>query len=117
MMATLAFNELMVYNFIEVNWVMAALFCHTYEPSYLINATEKGIADAMVKDHVGHVILEKEQFLRGKYLKKRLVIITSKVRSDILQWNVNITATKVFDMFIGTNKNLTIAKKSWNNSY
>ena len=115
MMATLTFNELMVYNFIEVNWVIAALFCHTYEPSYLINATEKSIADEMVKDHVSHVILEKEQFLRGKYLKKRLI---SKVRSDILQWDVNITATKVFDMFIDTNKNFTIAKKkTWNNSY
>ena len=42
----------------------------------------------------------------------------SKVRSDILQWDVNITATKVFDMFIDTNKNFTIAKKkTWNNSY
>ena len=28
-----------------------------------------------------------------------------------MQWDVSITATKVFDMFIDTNKNFTIAKK------
>ena len=52
----------MVYNIIEVNSLVAVLSCHTSEPFYLLNVTEKGIGKDMIKDRFCHVILEGEQF-------------------------------------------------------
>lgn len=45
---------------------------------------DKGIADEIVKDCSGHVILEGAEFLRGNYLKWYSNKHISKVRFDIL---------------------------------
>ena len=36
-------SSLMLYDFVEVNSVVAVLPCHTSEPFYLINITEKAL--------------------------------------------------------------------------
>ena len=59
-----------VYDFIEVNSVVAVFLPHTSEPFFLINVTEKAIAKDTIKDRFGHIILEGKQFLRSNYLKK-----------------------------------------------
>ena len=74
----------LVHDFTEVNPAVAVLSFHTSAPFYLINVTENEIAKDIIKDHLGHVILEGEQFLRESYLIKTCNKHFSKLKFDTL---------------------------------
>ena len=72
---------------------------------------EKGIAECELRDRFGYVVLVGEPYFKGNYLQKICSRNISKFQFKLLPNPVYYKPDEVYQLFVETDKNLTITKE------
>ena len=72
---------------------------------------EKGIAECVLKDRFGHVVLAGEPYFKGNYLQNIRSRNISKFKFKLLPNPVCLEPDEIYRPFVEIDENLTITKE------
>ena len=90
-------REQQVFEFVEAPSFVTLLIGSQVEPLYFIQIIEKGVAEPRFSDIYGHVILPREKYFKGHYLKIGRSISISMKQLAVLPSDIYLSPDEIYD--------------------